>query len=160
MPERPLIGTGVVVLKDGDAGPLVLLVKRAKPPRQGQWSLPGGRQELGETIRETARREVREETGVEIADLRLLDVIDSITPDPAAPAGPPVFHYTLIDFSARWASGDPRAGDDAAEAIWADTARLADYDLWDETARLIGVTCQRARSAPHGDTPENSRKSP
>lgn len=137
--DRPLIGVGVVVLKDTVDGPCVLLIKRARPPRQGQWSLPGGRQELGETVREAARREVREEAGIEIADLRLLDVIDSITPDPEAPAGPPSFHYTLIDFAARWVAGDLVAGDDAADAVWADPDALAPYRLWDETVRIIAA---------------------
>lgn len=139
MTARPLIGVGVVVLKDTPDGPRVLLIKRGRPPREGQWSLPGGKQELGETVRETAIREVREEAGIEIRDLILLDVIDSITPDPAAPAGPPLYHYTLIDFAARWTAGEPTAGDDAIDACWADPADLAAFDLWEETVRIIAA---------------------
>jgi ADP-ribose pyrophosphatase YjhB (NUDIX family) len=139
MTDRPLIGVGVVVLKQTPAGPRALLIKRGRPPRMGQWSLPGGKQDLGETIRETAQREVREETGVEIADLRLLEVIDSITPDAENPDGPPAYHYTLIDFTARWVSGEARAGDDAVDVIWADPADLTAFDLWDETVRIIDL---------------------
>ena len=146
MTARPLIGVGVVVLKDTADGPRVLLIKRGRPPREGQWSLPGGKQELGETVRETAIREVREEAGIEICDLTLLDVIDSITSDPAAPAGPPLYHYTLIDFAARWTAGEPRAGDDALDACWADPADLAAFQLWDETVRVISGACNAAMS--------------
>ena len=72
-PNRPLVGVGVVVFK----GDRVLLVRRGKPPRQGRWSLPGGRQRLGEAVRETASREVREETGLEVEVTALLDVLAS-----------------------------------------------------------------------------------
>ncbi len=129
-PNRPLVGVGVVAIKDGR----VLLIRRAKPPRAGRWSLPGGRQRLGETVRETARRELHEETGVEAEVTALLDVVDSITRDDE---GAIAYHYTLIDFLAEWRGGAPRAGGDATEALWADPEDLGSYELWDETLRLI-----------------------
>ncbi len=129
-PNRPLVGVGVVAVKDGR----VLLIRRAKPPRAGRWSLPGGRQRLGETVRETARRELREETGVEAEVTALLDVVDSITRDDE---GAIAYHYTLVDFLAEWRGGAPRAGGDATEALWADPENLGSYELWDETLRLI-----------------------
>ncbi len=134
-PERPFVGVGVVVWKDGR----VLLVRRARPPRAGQWSLPGGRQRLGETVRETAAREVHEETGVAVTLGALLDVIDSITPDAE---GQVQYHYTLVDFDADWRAGELAAGSDAAEAVWADPAALEDYDLWAETLRVIRLSAE------------------
>ena len=130
-PDRPVVGVGVVVFKGGD----VLLIQRGRPPRVGQWSLPGGAQELGETVFEAARREVMEETGVEVDILGLVDVVDSIQPDGDARI---LFHYTLVDVVAEWRSGEPRAGDDAAAARWVPLADLGDYRLWSETVRIIG----------------------
>lgn len=129
-PARPIVGVGAVVLRGAD----VLLIRRGKPPRLGEWSLPGGAQELGETVHHTARREVREETGVEIEIVGLIDVIDAIRPDAG---GRIESHYTLIDFAARWRSGTPRAGDDALEAAWIEPATLTGLDLWEETLRVI-----------------------
>ncbi len=136
-PNRPLIGVGVVVFK----GHRVLLVRRGKPPRTGQWSLPGGRQRLGETVRATAAREVAEEAGLTVEVTALLDVIDSMTRDPD---GALAYHYTLVDFLAEWRSGEAEAGGDAAEVVWADPDDLAPYDLWDETLRIIALA-RRAR---------------
>ena len=139
-PNRPLIGVGAVVIRHAR----VLLVRRAKAPRAGRWSLPGGRQRLGETLRGAAAREVREETGVEVEVTALLDVVDSITRDEATrdeatrdQAGAIAYHYTLVDFLAEWRAGEARAGSDATEVVWADPGDLAPYDLWDETLRLI-----------------------
>jgi ADP-ribose pyrophosphatase YjhB (NUDIX family) len=125
-----MVGVGIVCLKGDD----VLLIKRGKPPRAGAWSLPGGRQKLGETVRECARRELVQETGVEAAIGALVDVVDSMTRDGD---GALQFHYTLVDFRARWISGEPRAGGDAADARWFTPAQLAELDLWAETARVI-----------------------
>ena len=142
-PNRPLIGVGVVVFREGaQGGRDVLLVRRGKPPREGRWSLPGGRQRLGERVRETACREVAEETGVEVEVTALLDVVDSVTRDEAEAIA---YHYTLVDFLAEWRSGEAAAGGDAAEVAWADPADLARYDLWDETVRLIRVGLDRRR---------------
>ena len=135
-PNRPLVGVGVVAVRDGR----VLLIRRAKPPREGRWSLPGGRQRLGETVRETARRELREETGVTAEVTALLDVVDSITRDDD---GAIAYHYTLVDFLAEWRDGEARAGGDAAEAVWADPEDLTPYELWDETLRLIRLGLAR-----------------
>ena len=131
-PARPLIGVGVVVFKDDR----VLLVRRGKPPRRGQWSLPGGRQRLGETVRAAAAREVAEEAGLTIEVTALLDVVDSMTRDED---GSLAYHYTLVDFLAEWRAGVAAAGGDAAEVAWADPDHLAPYDLWDETLRIIAL---------------------
>lgn len=138
-PNRPLIGVGVVVFKADK----VLLVRRGKPPRAGKWSLPGGRQRLGEKVRETALREVQEECGLEVQVTGLLDVVDSLTRDES---GELAYHYTLVDFAAEWRAGEARAGGDAAEVAWANPSALDRYELWDETVRLIRLAAERRRS--------------
>ena len=131
-PNRPLVGVGSVVFK----ADRVLLVRRGKPPREGSWSLPGGRQRLGETVREAALREVREESGLEVEITALLDVVDSMTRDPA---GELAYHYTLVDFLAEWRAGEATAGGDVREVLWADPDALDPYELWDETLRIIAL---------------------
>ncbi len=130
--DRPVVGVGVVVLRGSD----VLLIRRAEPPRKDQWSIPGGKQERGETVRDAAHREIREETGVEIALIGLVDVVDGISRDETGAA---ISHYTLIDFAAEWVAGEPVAGDDAAEARWTPLENLDDYRLWSETRRIIAA---------------------
>ena len=132
-PDRPAIGVGVVVWKDGK----VLLIRRGKSPMRGRWSLPGGRQELGETAREAAVREVREETGVEIRLGALLDVVDTIRRDDS---GAVTLQYTLVDFDADWIAGEPHAASDAERAVWADPDDLAPYRLWSETLRIVALS--------------------
>ena len=131
-PLRPIVGIGVAVLK-GDS---VLLVRRGKPPNLGDWTLPGGAQELGETTEEAARRELLEEAGVEVGALTLAATVDTIRRDAA---GRVQFHYTIIDYAGRWETGEPRADSDATEAVWAPLDRLDDYRLWSEAVRVIGI---------------------
>lgn len=135
-PDRPFVGVGVVVWR----GDEVLLIERGKGPRSGGWSLPGGKQELGETVRETAHREIREETAVEIEITGLLDVVDLVRKDGA---GRVQFHYTLVDFTAEWVSGEAVAGTDAAAARWVRLEDLDQYRLWDETLRVIRLSASR-----------------
>ena len=131
---KPIVGVGVVVLKPGDAGPLVLLIRRGRPPKQGDWSIPGGKQEWGETLHQAAHREIMEETGVRIANLKLIDVVDGLMRDPA---GALERHLTLVDYRADWVDGEPQAGDDALDAKWVPVSDLAAYKLWSETTRII-----------------------
>ena len=127
---RPVVGVGVVVLR----GDNVLLIRRGRAPRLGDWSIPGGKQELGEGVREAALREVLEETGCGIRLIGLIDVVDGIRRDGD---GRVVSHYTLVDFAAEWVRGEPVAGDDAAEARWVPLDGLGPYRLWRETTRII-----------------------
>jgi 8-oxo-dGTP diphosphatase len=126
----PIPAVGVVCLRrDAQGGDEVLLIRRGKPPREGEWSLPGGRIERGETVRDAALRELVEETGVQARLHGLIDVVDGLFG--------PDFHYVLIDYLAEWISGEPVAGDDAAEARF---VSLADVDAmigWSETRRII-----------------------
>ncbi len=131
---KPTVGVGVVVLRAGYLGLEVLLILRARPPRQGEWSIPGGKQEWGETLHETARRESWEETGVQVAELRLVDAVDALFRDEC---GSLIRHLTLIDYRADWVSGEARPGEDAAEARWVPIADLGRYALWDQTERVI-----------------------
>ena len=128
--EYPFIGVGVVVWNINR----FLLVKRAKSPRKGEWSIPGGRQILGETTRETASREIKEEASICIDILGLIDVVDSIIKDEN---GMVKFHATLVDYVAQYVSGTPKAGDDAAEIGWFTLADLPSLNLWKETDRII-----------------------
>ena len=141
-PDRPIVGVGVVVWQQDR----VLLIQRGKAPRIGQWSLPGGVQELGETVAATAIREVREETGIEIGALQLIDVVDSIQ---RQADGRVLYHYTLVDLWAEWRAGEARAGDDAAALAWVRPDALDHYALWPETIRIIGLAAVR-RSAVKG----------
>jgi ADP-ribose pyrophosphatase YjhB (NUDIX family) len=144
-PDRPIVGVGVVVWR----GDRVLLIRRGKPPRAGQWSLPGGAQELGETVAATARREVLEETGLELSALELLTVVDLIEQADPSATGPATgpdhyrYHYTLIDFVAEAAPGAPFAAGDAADVAWFERASLPGLGLWDETLRIIDLAARR-----------------
>ncbi len=131
-PVRPIVGIGIVVFK----GSQVLLVRRGKPPNVGSWTLPGGAQELNETVEQAARRELLEETGVAVGKLHLAAVVDNIRRDDAERVR---FHYTIIDFTGAWEAGDPVAGSDVSEAVWVELERLAEYGLWSEAHRVIAV---------------------
>lgn len=136
-PSRPIVGVGVVVWR----GDRVLLIQRGRPPRLGQWSLPGGGQMLGETVEQAARREVLEETGLTLARVELLTVVDLVERDATDAVR---YHYTLVDFVAEAASGKARAGDDAAAVGWFDAEGTASLGLWHETLRIIGLARDHA----------------
>jgi 8-oxo-dGTP diphosphatase len=132
----PIPAVGIVCLRDDT----VLLIRRGKPPREGEWSLPGGRIEPGEGVRDAALRELREETGVEARLIGLIDVVDGLFG--------PDFHYVLIDYAAEWLSGEPVAGDDAAEARFVPVAEIDSLIDWSETRRIIvEAVALRDRSA-------------
>jgi len=121
-PSRPIPGVGVVVRKD-DA---VLLIRRGNPPRRGDWGIPGGAVELGETWRAAATREMREECGIEIELGDVIDAIDLLQPDDD---GRTQYHYALVDFGAVYISGDVRAASDVLDARWVALNDLDAYDL-------------------------------
>ena len=131
-PTLPHIGIGIILLRGDD----VLLIRRGRPPGAGQWSLPGGKQELGETAEEAARRELLEETGLACGALTMVAHADSITRDAA---GRIEYHYTILDFAGRYAGGEAIPGDDASACVWATPEDLPGYDLWSEILRVIGV---------------------
>lgn len=131
-PDRPLVGVGAVVLRPG----AVLLVRRARPPNFGSWSIPGGAQDLGETAEAGARRELREETGLSVGAMHLVANVDSLHADDA---GRLRFHYTILDFAARWTGGIPIAGDDVSAAAFVPFNALPGLDLWSEALRVIAL---------------------
>ncbi len=109
--QAPIVGVSTCVIHDGR----FLLIQRGKEPNLGLWSLPGGHVEAAETLRQAAARELREETTVsaEIGDV--VDVLDFLRPEAS---GETRRHYVVVVFHGRYLSGDPRAGDDAADAAW------------------------------------------
>ena len=138
--QRPIVGVGIAVFDRDD----ILLVRRGRPPRLGEWSLPGGKQQHGEGVHAAALRELYEETAVRAEIVGLVDVVD-VLPAPHDPATP---HYTLIDFAALWRSGRPRAGDDAADARFWPLDALDAMVLWDETRRVIRQAYAMTRQVP------------
>ena len=140
-PKRPLVGVGVVIL--GSQG--VVMIQRGKPPRAGSWSLPGGAQKLGETVNAAARREAKEETGLDVEVIGLVDVVDSIRPDET---GAIQFHYTLVDMVARVVGGELTAGGDAMDAKWVTLDTLGGMELWSETVRVIELAVEMTEALP------------
>jgi 8-oxo-dGTP diphosphatase len=137
-PDRPWVGIGVVLLHQDQ----VLLIRRGRPPGEGEWSLPGGAQHVGETAEAAARRELREECGLEAGPLALLGHVDGIHHDAQ---GTVEFHYTILDFGGWCAGGELRAGDDVAEARWVRFEDVAGFKVRLTVAEMIGRARNLAR---------------
>jgi ADP-ribose pyrophosphatase YjhB (NUDIX family) len=131
-PEVPLVGVGAIIIEDGR----IALVKRAHPPLQAEWSIPGGALEVGELVREAAVREAHEETGLIVEPGELLGVYDRVLRD----AGQRVqYHYVLIDFLCRRVGGELKAASDAAEVRWFTREELPALNLAQDTLDVIGI---------------------
>ena len=129
-PEYPMPGVGAVIVRDGK----VLLIRRGSEPLKGQWSLPGGLIELGETARQAVAREVEEETGLEITSATVIETVDRIVRDRE---GRIEYHYVLLDYFCRVSEGKPRAGSDAEEYVWADESKAAALGLGESAMGVI-----------------------
>jgi 8-oxo-dGTP diphosphatase len=127
----PQVGVGVVVLNVYNE---VLLIRRGEEPNKGLWTIPGGRQEPGEALAQTAHREILEETNVTISDPVLIDVVDLIRHDPH---GNLIRHYTLVDYAARYADGTPKPGGDADAIQWVPARDIEAFVEWSETVRIV-----------------------
>jgi len=129
-PISPVVGVGAVIVKEGQ----IVLIKRGKAPRKGEWSLPGGGVELGEKTSEAIEREILEETGLTTKLKGLIDAVDFIE---CNDSGAVSFHYVLIDYLAIYQSGKLVAGSDADEARFISFDDALALPLWDETKRII-----------------------
>jgi 8-oxo-dGTP diphosphatase len=132
-PSRPFCSVGIVIWREDK----VLLIRRSKPPHKDYWSLPGGMQDLGETIIETAVREAHEETGLEIIPLGIITALDAITRDSK---GKVEFHYTIVDVAAEAPEGKAQARDDAHDIRWATLAEIEEICQWPEVARVVRLS--------------------
>ena len=139
-PARPVLSAAGVVVDDRGR---VLLIRRGKAPDLGEWSIPGGAVELGESLEEALRREIREETGLEVAVGRLLEIFERVERDET---GGIAFHYVVIDYRCTVTGGALRAGDDALDAVFVEPAELDRYALRASAVRVI--------SSATGSTPE------
>ncbi len=129
-PDAPRVAVGAVVFHNN----CILLVRRGKPPADGQWAIPGGTVDLGETLTQAAEREIREETGIRIAAQDPIYVFDMIDRDPE---GGVRFHYVIVDFAARYLGGELHAGDDAADARWVSADELKFLEVSPSTRQLL-----------------------
>jgi ADP-ribose pyrophosphatase YjhB (NUDIX family) len=142
-PARPVLGAAAVVIHDGR----VVLIRRGKAPSAGEWSIPGGAVELGESVEAALRREVREETGLEIAVGCFLEVFERVERDDD---GVVRFHFVVLDYAATVVGGTLRAGDDAADVALVDPGDLGRYALADTVRRVISSAMRSRREDPAG----------
>jgi 8-oxo-dGTP diphosphatase len=152
-PESPLVGVGAVIVdrqhdhcRDENR---VLLIRRGQPPLLGEWSLPGGVLECGETLREAVAREVREETGLVVETSEMLGVYERLI---RGDEGRVRYHYVLIDFLCRPTGGDLKAGSDAADVRWFTRGELPAlnlaHDANDVVLKGLARTMERRASSP------------
>jgi 8-oxo-dGTP diphosphatase len=140
-PDRPIVGVGAVIVYTGR----VLLIRRGAPPLQGEWSIPGGAVELGETLRAAAEREALEETGLAVEAGEMLEVLDRVVP---SGDGRIQYHFVLIDFLCRVRGGELRAGGDALQAEWAAEGELGKYKLEKQAMDVIRKAFEQIKKSP------------
>lgn len=129
-PDSPRVAVGAVVIRDG----AVLLVRRAKPPSEGLWAIPGGSVELGESLEQAAERELFEETGVRARAGKPCYAFDAVHRDGQ---GRVRFHYVVVDLLADFVSGEPEPGDDVLEARWVRPGELEALAVSERTLDLL-----------------------
>jgi len=129
-PRHPLLGVGALIF-DGDR---ILMAERGGEPLKGWWSLPGGLVETGESLEAAIRREVREETGLEVRPLGVVEIFERIMRDAQGAAE---YHYVLIDYICRVLGGVPRAGDDVSRVEWVARRDLAQLRITEGTLAVI-----------------------
>jgi 8-oxo-dGTP diphosphatase len=136
-PERPVVGVGGVIIENGRA----LLIRRGSEPLRGEWSIPGGTLELGESLQQGVARELLEETGLEVRVLELIEVFDRIFPGHATGAvktiGRPRFHFVIVDYLCERIRGEPRAGSDVTDVVFATENELPLYHLTEIATRVL-----------------------
>jgi 8-oxo-dGTP diphosphatase len=136
-PERPVVGVGGVIIDDGRA----LLIRRGSEPLRGEWSIPGGTLELGESLQQGVARELREETGLEVRVLELIEVFDRIFADdgslPLKREQRPRFHFVIVDYLCERIGGEPRAGSDVTDVVFASEDQLQQYRLTETATRVL-----------------------
>jgi ADP-ribose pyrophosphatase YjhB (NUDIX family) len=148
-PDKPIVGIGGVVIEDGKA----LLIRRGNEPLMGQWSIPGGTLELGETLTEGTVRELKEETGLEVRVLDMIEVFERINFGHGADETwttmeerrRPRFHFVIVDFLCERTSGAPVAGGDVTDVAWADEDNLEKFALTPTATRVIRKAFSLAR---------------
>jgi len=136
-PDRPVVGIGGVVIENGRA----LLIKRGSEPLLGQWSIPGGTLELGESLQEGVARELLEETGLEVRVLDMIEAFDRIFLDPAAhdakDRSRPKYHYVIVDYLCERMSGDAQAGSDVTDIAFATEEELEKFQMTTTAMRVL-----------------------
>jgi ADP-ribose pyrophosphatase YjhB (NUDIX family) len=149
-PDRPVVGVGGVVIEDGRA----LLIKRGTEPLLGQWSIPGGTLELGESLQHGVARELLEETGLEVQVLDMIEAFDRIFLDPAAPnAGDrsrPKYHYVIVDYLCERLAGEAKAGSDVTDIAYAREDELEKFHMTSTATRVLhrAFAMERERRKP------------
>ena len=129
-PDRPFVAVGTIVVRDGR----VLLAQRGKDPSYGLWSLPGGAVDLGEPLKSAAARETREECGIEVEITDVLEVVERMVRDPE---GRVQFHYVIVDYLARWLSGELVPSSEVLGARWVAPEDFARYEMTRGTAEVV-----------------------
>jgi 8-oxo-dGTP diphosphatase len=136
-PDRPVVGVGGVVIQNGRA----LLIKRGSEPLLGQWSIPGGTLELGESLQQGVARELLEETGLEVEVLDIIETFDRIFLDPAAPNAEdrsrPKYHYVIVDYLCERLAGEAQAGSDVTDIAYATEDELEKFHLTTTATRVL-----------------------
>lgn len=147
-----MVGIGGVVIEDGRA----LLIRRGSEPLRGQWSIPGGTLELGESLQAGVARELQEETGLEVRVLDLIEVFDRIFPgesDGGSSSGlRPKFHYVIVDYLCERISGEARAASDVTDVAFAREEELEKFQMTETATRVLrrAFAMDRERRKVHG----------
>jgi len=142
-PDQPIVGVGAIIISEGK----ILLEKRKNSPGRGKWSIPGGLVELGESVGRAIVREVKEETGLDVAEPRLVDVVDDVELDDN---GKVKYHFVIVDYLVKVENGVPKAASDADDLKWVSFSEVEAYDLTDSFRFFFQRNRQKLENANAG----------